>query len=115
MKVDLDKKLKDPKGADFQDGATIAMAAYNALSAQLPSDQQTASQPNAVDVQLKRYQLIQKVAQGGVQDLTAEDIAEIKKRAAQALSIVAFGSLVELLEQRAEIVDIGEPKQGAAA
>lgn len=109
MKVDLDRKLKDPKGTEFNDGATIAMAAYNALTAPLPSDQQGATPETA----LKRYRLIQTVAKGGVQDLTAEDISEIKKRAATALSIIAFGALCDALETRAEVVDM--PGEGKAA
>ncbi len=112
MKVDLSRKLKDPRGVEFTDGATIEMAAYNALTAPLPTDQGA-----AVDVALRRYKLIQTVGKGGVQELSAEDIAEIKKRAAAALSIIAFGSLAEALEQRAEVVGInsGDEKPEAAA
>jgi hypothetical protein len=107
MKMDLERKLKDPKGAEFTDGATIAMAAYNALTVALPSDQQGSTPETA----LKRYRLIQTIAKGGVQDLSAEDIAEIKKRAATALSIIAFGSLCDALESRAEIVEIQQSDQ----
>lgn len=114
MKVDLDRKLKTPKGEDFTDGATVAAAAYNALTAPLPSDQ---ANPPSQDAALKRYRLIQTVAKGDVQELTAEDIAEIKKRAATALSIIAFGALVDALESPPEVVDINrgkaEPEQAA--
>jgi len=101
MKVDLERKLKDAKGQDFQDGATIAMAAYNALQAPLPTDQ-----GQNVDIAFKRWKLLQTIGKGGVQEISAEDIAEIKKRAAAGLGIIAFGALAEALEQRAEIVDI---------
>jgi hypothetical protein len=110
MKVDLERKLKDPKGVEFSDGATIAMAAYNALQAPLPSDQGA-----AVDVALKRYRLLQTIGAGGVQELTSEDITEIKKRAAAALSLIAFGSLADALEQRPEAVPIGDAKAQTAA
>jgi hypothetical protein len=109
MKVDLDRKLKDPKGQEFQDGATIAMAAYNALTAPMPADNQATP-----DVALKRYRLLQTVAKGGEQEITAEDFAEIKKRAAAALSIIAFGALADALEQRAEVVGIDDKAKGAA-
>lgn len=110
MKVNLSQKLLDPKGKEFSDGATIEQASYNALSVPLPNDSQSAT-PEAT---LKRYRLIQTIAKGGVVELTAEDIAEIKKRASQALSIIAFGALADALEQRAGIVSIdGEAKAAA--
>lgn len=109
MKVNLQQKLLDPKGKEFTDGATIEQAAYNALSAPLPTDNQVT--PEAA---LKRYRLIQTIARGGEQDLTAEDIAEIKKRAAVSLSIIAFGALTDALEQRASVVELAPEAKPAA-
>lgn len=109
MKVDLDKKLLDPRGQEFTDGATIANAAYNALSAPLPTDQQNATPETA----LARYRLIQLVGKGGVVDLTAEQISEIKKRAVVSLGIIAFGALADALEGRAEVVQIDKKAESA--
>lgn len=112
MKVDLDQKLIDPRGKEFADGATVAVAAYNALTAPLQAD---ATQPP--EQALARYRLLQLIAKGGVQELTAENIAEIKKRAPM-LGIIAFGALSDALEGKLEVVPIAaaaEPKEGAAS
>jgi hypothetical protein len=110
MKIDLEKKLLDARGKEFTDGATVAMAALNALSAPHPSDQQ-----QTMEQAYKRWKLLQVLGKGGVADLTAEDVAEIKKRAVGSLGIIAFGALADALEGRAEVVPIsGEAKEGAA-
>lgn len=110
MKIDLDKKLLDPRGNEFTDGATVAMAAYNALTAPLPTDQQ-----QNPDQALARYKLLQLLAKGGEQDLTSENISEIKKRGAVALGIIAFGALAEALEGRAVVVPIDQKSEGKAS
>lgn len=113
MKVDLDQKLVDPRGNPFTDGATVAVAAYNALSAPQQTD---ATQPP--EQALARYRLLQTIAKGGVQELTAENIAEIKKRAV-LLGVIAFGALCDALEGKLEAVPIAGPppeqKQGTAS
>lgn len=103
MKIDFDVKLKDPMGKEFTDGATVKAAAYAALTAQLPEDQQM-----QMDAKLKLYNLTKKIAEGGVIDLPAEDIATIKGRASKALPLIGFGALAEALESKAQVVPIAE-------
>jgi hypothetical protein len=109
MKIDFEVKLKDPMGKDFSDGATVKAAAYAAMTAQLPEDQQM-----QMDAKLKLYRLTQKIAEGGVLDLPAEDIATIKQRASKALPLIGFGALADALESKAQVVPIeGSPEAKA--
>jgi hypothetical protein len=110
MKIDLDKKLLDPRGKEFSDSATVSGAAYAALTSQLPEDQ---AMP--MDAKLKMYRLTQTIANGGIVDLTAEDISTIKSRASKALPLVGFGALAEALESKAQVVEIAEQTKAAAS
>jgi propanediol dehydratase large subunit len=113
MQVDLDKVLLDPQGKESTDKATVGTASYSALAAQLPEDGQMQQ-----DQKLKQYRLIQKVADGGMTDLTAEEITMIKTRAAKALPIVWFGALSDLIDPGPQAVPIKpatpKPEAGAA-
>ncbi|MGH8731660.1 MAG: hypothetical protein ACREVF_08110 [Burkholderiales bacterium] len=93
MKIDFDVPMKDPKGEDFSDKATLGVAVYAALSAPLQTDSQLPS-----DKRLATYRLLQKVAAGGEQEITVEEAAEIKERSSKTLPIVAFGAVVDMLE-----------------
>lgn len=109
MKIDFDRKLMTPQGIEFTDKATVATAAYASLSAQLPEDSQM-----SMDAKLKMYRLTQAVANGGIVDLTSEDIVTIKTRAAKALPLIGFGALADALESKAQVVDIEQPKVAAS-
>jgi len=109
MKIDFDKVLLTPMGVEFSDKATVATAAYAALSATLPEDAQM-----PMDAKLKLYRLTQAIANGGVVDLTAEDIVTIKTRASKSLPMIGFGALADALESKAQVVDIDQPKAAAS-
>jgi hypothetical protein len=109
MKIDFERKLLTPKGEEFSDKATVATAAYAALSAPLPEDQ---AMP--MDVKMKLYRLTQTVAAGGILDLSLEDIVTIKARACKALPVVGFGALSDALESKAHVVEIDRPAESAA-
>lgn len=103
MKVNLDQVLKNPKGEPFADNATLGMAAYSALGAQLPTDGQLpADKKQAV------FRISVAIANGGEVELTAEDIALIKDRANQALPIFAYGAIVAALENAATVKSIAK-------
>jgi hypothetical protein len=110
MKIDFDKMLLMPNGKEFSDSATVATASYAALTSQLPEDQQLSQ-----DAKLKLYRLTQKIANGGLLDLTAEDVSTIKARAAKALPMIGFGALADALETTAQLVGAIPSQQDSAA
>ena len=79
MKVDFDALLKDPKGQEFADKATLGVAVYSVLMQQLPADAQTPAEKR-----LASYRLLQRVAKGGEQEITVEEAAEIKEQIGRA-------------------------------
>lgn len=93
MQVNFDAPLMDPKGNPFTDAATLSTAAYAAFQQPLPSD--TGMQ---MEARLKQYRLMQKCGAGGMQECTAEEIAEIKDRVCKTMTLVVFGAVVEILE-----------------
>lgn len=103
MKVNLEQVLLNPKGEPYQDNATLGMAAYSAMGAQLPTDGQV-----PIDKKLSMFRISQKLAAGGEQELTAEDIAIIKERAGAALGVFPYGSIVAALENAATVKAIGK-------
>ncbi len=66
---------------------------FGAVSTPMQGDDQI-----PMEKKLKQYQLLQKVNAGGEADLTAEEIALIKERAAKLYPILVFGRLIDLLE-----------------
>ncbi len=109
MKVNLDAKLVDPKGEEFTDKATLATAIYAALSTALPTDMQA-----PMEKRLQQYRLLQKVAQAGEQDITTEEIAEIKERVSKTMTLIVLGAVVEILES-AKIATLPKSAPDAAA
>lgn len=94
MKRNLDTVMTDLDGNPFADGATLKTMVFMALSANLEGDDKM-----DVTAKMKQYGLLQRVHKGDEIDLTAEEISTIKGRAAKAFAFVAFGRMVELLEQ----------------
>jgi hypothetical protein len=97
MKLDMEQKLLDPKGNPFSDGATVGVGLYAGLS-QPQAEDGTAS----VTDKMKLYRLTQRVAAGGVQEFSVEEIAILQDRASKVLSIIAFGALNDVLEGKSE-------------
>jgi hypothetical protein len=93
VKIDLDTKLIDPMGKPFSDNSTALIAAYGSVTASLPEDQQMTPEQK-----LKLYRLTQKIALGGIVDLSSEEISTIKARAVKVLPVIAFGVLCDILE-----------------
>jgi hypothetical protein len=94
MKRNLDQVMLDLDGKSLGDKATLKTVCFSAMVAPLEGDQAM-----TVEVKMKQYALLQAINKGGVVELTAEDIALLKARAAKCLMLVAFGRLCEMLEQ----------------
>ncbi len=94
MKRDFDQAVLDLDGKQFGAGETLKSMSFLVLTAPLEEDNKA-----PLDARMKLYGLIQKVHKGGVLDVTAEEIASIKTRAAKVLTILAVGALCELLEK----------------
>lgn len=93
MKLSLDQVMKDAKGEEFADKATLGTAIYASLQAQLPTDAGT-----SLEAQMKRYRLLQRVGKGGEIDVTAEEISMIKDRVSKAFPISVVGAVVDIVE-----------------
>lgn len=108
MKVNFDAPLLDPKGNPFTDNATLSTAAYAAFQQPLPAD---TTMP--MDARLKQYRLMQKCGAGGEQELTSEEISEVKDRVCKTMTLVVFGAVVEILES-ARVSALPKPVEQAA-
>lgn len=103
MKVNLDAPLADPKGQPFTDKATLATAAYAAVSSPLPTDMQA-----PMEKRLQTYRLLQKIAMGGEQEISTEELAEIKERISKTMPVIVLGAVVDVLES-AKIATLPQP------
>ncbi len=93
MKRNLEQVMTDLDNKEFADKATLRLVCFGAVSTPMQGDDQI-----PMEKKLKQYQLLQKVNAGGEADLTAEEIALIKERAAKLYPILVFGRLIDLLE-----------------
>ena len=93
MKRNLDQIMTDLDGKEFGDKATLKMVCFGAISTSIDGDAAI-----SLDKKIKQYALLQKINAGGEADLSAEDIALIKERAAKLYPILVFGRLVDALE-----------------
>lgn len=100
MKVNLNQNYVDLKGEKFFDDGgktkevTFKDALIRAALYENPSKEQLTS-----EVKFKRYELARKLTKAsGEVELSAEEIATIKKNAGNAFFVEACGSLCEILE-----------------
>lgn len=107
MQYDLSTQILNLDGKPFEDGATLRTMAFAAVTAALPDDQNKDLQHK-----LRLYALAQTIYAGGMVDLTAEDVALIKDRAARTFAhVVALGRMCDILEGRNYV----SPAQAQAA
>jgi len=81
------------KGKDF----TLAAACCTALLNQYQDEQNLAGTEKA-----KRYKLATKVVDGGEQDVSSEDITELKKLIAKAFGPLVVGQAFDILDPEAK-------------
>ena len=98
MRRNLDRIMTDLDGKEFADKATLKLVCFGAVSTPIQGDDAI-----PMDKKLKQYALLQKINAGGEADLSAEEIALIKERAAKLYPILVFGRLVEALESEPQL------------
>ncbi len=101
MKRNLDQVMTDLDGKEFADKATLKMVCFGAVSNPIQGDDAL-----PMDKKMKQYALLQKINAGGVSDLSAEDIALIKERAAKLYPILIFGRTADLLESEPDLKSV---------
>jgi hypothetical protein len=98
MKRDFSKELIGIPGSITPDNEgrypTLGAVTVGAL---LANFQDEASLPG--DEKLRRYKLAERISQGGLQEVSAEEVALIKKLIAKAHAIAIVGPAYEALEQ----------------
>lgn len=97
MKRDFSKELVGIPGSipTDQDGRypTLGAVAVGALLANFQDEASLAGEEK-----LRRYKLAERISQGGVQDVSAEEVSLIKKQVAKAHAIAIVGPAYEALE-----------------
>jgi len=97
MKINLDQTFKTLNGVEIKDeegkGIKLLTICQNALIS--AGDQQ---QKESGEEKAKRYQLAIKLANGGEIELTAEDIAKIKKLIGESYAPIIVGQAYDMLE-----------------
>lgn len=96
MKRDFNRTLIGLDGQPMlADGSEVLLSApvVNALLAQFPDEQGLSGEEK-----FKRYKLAERVTKGGVQEVSAEDIALIKRLVGKAYAPAFVGPTYEALE-----------------
>lgn len=106
MKIDLDEVLKDVWGKPIMEAPTeegkekraltLGMLCANAFLTPTKGDAEVTS----VDEKLKAYHYARKFADGGVAELTVDEVAEVRRRVAKVYYAMLAGPALELLQPR---------------
>lgn len=96
MKLDFSTRLLDLKNQPLRDGAEEVTLGGAVASALLAVDPRETTISGAVKA--KRFQLALKVAAGGEQDVTIEELAEIKTLTGNLLPPLAVGRIYQILD-----------------
>ena len=94
MKRNFDAPMTDLEGNEYADKATLKTVALLAFQSPAKGDDTASGQEK-----LAQYMLASKIVKGGVIDLTAEEITQLKDRLAKTIQALAYGKAVELLEK----------------
>lgn len=96
MKRNFDAPMLDPQGNAYADEATLKTVAFMALQAagSLKSDEHM-----TVQQKLDIYRLTNLIVQGGVIDLSPEDLVLLKDRIGKALNPMVVGKSFEMLDR----------------
>lgn len=96
MQIDFSTPILDLKGNTIKDGENdflLSTVACNALLQPYQDEQNL----NATE-KLRRYKIATKVSDGGVQDLSVEDVAELKKLIGKGFPPLVVGRSFDILE-----------------
>jgi hypothetical protein len=96
MKRNFDAPMVDPQGNPYADDATLKTIAFMSLQAagNLPGDERM-----TVNEKLAIYRLTNLIVQGGMVDLTSEDLSLLKDRIGKAMNPMAVGRAFEMLDE----------------
>lgn len=97
MKVNFDYVLTTLSGDPIKDGETdlkLGTTVASAMLAVIPQEDAAISGNDKVEM----FRIAQKATDGGEQDLTAEQIALIKKRGAKLFGALVYGRMHDALE-----------------
>jgi len=96
MRVNFDAPITDLKGVTLKDGendVTLASVACNALMASFPDEQSLDAK-----AKVRRFRLAEKAVDGGVQDVDAEDVVELKKVLGKAFGPLVVGRAFDIID-----------------
>ncbi len=93
MKRNFDAPMMTLDNKPFDDASTLGKAVFTVMNSPLAEDANM-----NVDARMKQYGLLKLAHKGGVVELTSDEIATIKARAAKVLSTMTLGILCEMLE-----------------
>jgi len=96
MKVDFSKVILDLKGEPVKDGEkdfTLGDVAQNALLMPYPDEKELDGK-----AKVERFMIATTAALGGEQDISAEDVALIKKLIAKAYGPLVVGRSYQIIE-----------------
>lgn len=106
MKIDFSKVLLDLKGEPLMEGAppnekpiTLSSILCTALLAQYPDEQSLSGKEKA-----KRFQIALKIVDGGEQDVSVDDVAEMKKLIGKGFGPLIVGRAYEMLDPQPKVV-----------
>lgn len=97
MKLDFSTKLKDIKGKPIKDGdteITLGAAAAHALLQRYEDERNLSGDESA-----RRFKLAVLVVDGGKQEVTVEQAADLKKFVAKAYAPLIVGRVYEIIDK----------------
>lgn len=94
MNRNLDLPMLDLEGKPYPDAATLRDLAFAACRANLPSDEKA-----SLTKKREIYGIAVKVVQGGVVELTIEQLKMLQERIGEAMTPIVAGQAFEMLER----------------
>lgn len=94
MKRNLDLPMIDLEGKPYVDAATLRDLAFAACRVNLPSDEKA-----TLTKKREIYQLAVKIVQGGVVELSIEQLKMLQERIGEAMTPIVAGQAYEMLER----------------
>lgn len=102
MKVDFDTVLTNLSGEELKENDKKHILKDISINSLMANIQQQGDNPEAGTVKIKRYELARKINDGGVVEVTAEEITMIKERVGIVMPTMVMGSVYDILEKKSE-------------
>lgn len=95
MKVNFGATMKDMDGSDvIENGKPVTLAAIGVVSLLANFDKENP----AVEEKLARYRIAHKIKDGGIVDLTVEELSVVKAMVGKVYGTMIVGQAFQLLE-----------------